>query len=47
MLYGLSLVFHIEKPSWCFVVKTRYFMPAAFATRTHSSASKPVGLKRS
>jgi len=36
----------MQNPSWCLEVMTRYFVPAALATLTHSSASNAVGLKR-
>jgi len=32
------------KPSWCLVVMVMYFIPAAFAIRTHLSASNFTGL---
>ncbi len=35
----------MQKPSWCFVVSTAYFMPAALAWRAHSRASNRSGSK--
>ena len=32
-----------QKPSWCFEVITRYFMPAFFAIIAHCVASKSTG----
>ena len=37
---ALTALSNIENPSWCFEVITMYFMPASFAMRTHSAASK-------
>ena len=34
-----------EKPSWCLVVKTTYFIPAALAAVAHFSGLKFFGLK--
>src|SRR5262245_30307985 len=33
-----------QKPSWCLLVITMYFMPAALARRTQASASNFTGL---
>ena len=44
MLYSDSFVSQRQNPSWCFAVSTMYFMPAALAMLTHSSALKFVGL---
>ena len=30
-----------QKPSWCLLVMTMYFIPASFARRTQAAASKP------
>lgn len=35
---------YIAKPSWCFAVITRYFMPAFLARSAMVSALKEVGL---
>jgi hypothetical protein len=35
-----------QKPSWCLLVITRYFIPAAAAVFAHSSASNFTGSKR-
>jgi hypothetical protein len=43
MSYALTAVSHMLKPSWCFEVITRYFMPAALARRANARASNAVG----
>lgn len=44
MLYVLALEPYIAKPSWCLDVMVMYFIPAFFATATHSSALNFTGL---
>ena len=36
----------MQKPSWCLLVMVMYFIPAALASLTHSSASNLTGLNR-
>jgi hypothetical protein len=45
-LYVLTFDLNSAKPSWCFDVMTMYFMPASFASFTHSSALYFTGLNR-
>ena len=42
-----SVVFvsNMQKPSWCLVVKTTYFMPASFAAFAQGAGSNCTGLK--
>jgi hypothetical protein len=37
----------MQNPSWCFVVKTTYFIPAFFAAAAHFSGLKFTGLNES
>ncbi len=37
-------MWNMQKPSWCLVVNTKYFIPPLSISRTHSSAWKSVGL---
>src|SRR3954454_19281602 len=46
MSYDVSLLSNMQKPSWCLLVTVRYFIPAALASLTHSSASNFTGLNR-
>ena len=46
MLYFDALERYIAKPSQCLAVITMYFMPAALAMPTHSSALNLTGLNR-
>ena len=41
---SVSLESNRQKPSWCLVVMTTYFMPAALAMRAHLRASNFTGL---
>ena len=36
---------NMQNPSWCFVVKIMYFMPASAKTSAHCSGLKSTGLK--
>ena len=44
MLWLLSLVSNWEKPSWCFVPKTKYFIPAALATGVGTDTQRPFAV---
>ena len=44
MLKSVYFVSNIQNPSWCFVVKQMYSIPASFASLTHSSGSYFTGL---
>jgi hypothetical protein len=44
MLYGVTRVANIEKPSWCRAVIVMYLTPAAFANETQARASNSAGL---
>ena len=45
IVWSVCFESNITKPSWCFVVKTMYFIPASLAILAHWSALNFTGLK--
>ncbi len=43
VLKEVCFVSHRQKPSWCFVVRQMYFMPAASTRSSHASGSNFTG----